>query len=163
MDIILTKESQHNAAIFGGCSSCWLSLQLGLVWVVVCVCVRMFVGLAFSCCFTLVNNTLKLLVPLAQVATQAPNKVCIRNPCALSAPLKTTLYQWSMKLISQGDLSLFIVSPSYHSGVIKLSLDNIVLVVNDSPTQAMGNAIDPNAFRMLRRARKNHEASRNFQ
>lgn len=68
-----------------------------------------------------------------------------------------------MKLISQGDLSLFIVSPSYHSGVIKLSLDNIVLVVNDSPTQAMGNAIDPNAFRMLRRARKNHEASRNFQ
>jgi hypothetical protein len=42
-----------------------------------------------------------------------------------------------MKLISQGDLSLFIVSPSYPSGVIELSLENIIVIVSDSPTQAM--------------------------
>jgi hypothetical protein len=53
--------------------------------------------------------------------------------------------------------------PSYPSGVIELSLDKIVVVVSDSPTQAMGNAIDPNAILMLRRARKNHEASQKFQ
>lgn len=59
-----------------------------------------------------------------------------------------------MKLISQGDLSLFVVSPSSPSVVIELSSDNIVVLVSDPLTQIVGNAIDHDAPSSAKRSKK---------
>ena len=59
-----------------------------------------------------------------------------------------------MKLINQGDLPLFVGSPSGPSVRIKLSSYNIVVVVSDSPIPTMGNATDHGASSFAKKNEK---------